>query len=107
MEPEPGHARPGTLHVIVVCLWVAVGAFLGLAGAAVVGTVRELDRLPTDPKVSEYLAEMGARAGPFFVAAVVALGAIATVEAILITLGHVTHVEHDLEEVMHPTGDPT
>jgi hypothetical protein len=50
-----------------------------------------------DYKFSEYLAEIGSRAGSLYLAAVVALGAIAIVEAVLLTLGHVSHIEQDLE----------
>ena len=96
-EPEPRHVRPWTLHTVVVCLWVTVGAFTGLGIASTIGTIRLVDRQPADYKFSEYLAQIGSQAGPFFVAGVVALGAIAVVEAILITLGHVSHIEQDLE----------
>jgi hypothetical protein len=96
-EPAPGHVRPWTLHTVVVCLWVAVGTFGGLGIASTIGTVQLLDRRDAVYRISEYLAEIGSRAGPYFGAAVVALGAIAVVEAILMTLGHVQHIEDDLE----------
>jgi hypothetical protein len=96
-ERVPRHVRPWTLHTVVVCLWVAVGAFFGLGIASTIGTVQLLDGRSADYRISEYLAEIGSRAGPYFVAAVVALGAIAVVEAILVTLGHVQHIEDDLE----------
>lgn len=87
--------RPRTLHTIVLFLWVVVGAFTGLAVAATIGTVQRLDRGSVDLKLTEYLAGIGRDAGPFFVAVVVALGAIAVVEAILITLRHVSDVDDD------------
>jgi hypothetical protein len=96
-EPVPRHVRPWTLHTVVVCLWVAVGACVGLGIASTIGTVQLLDHRDADYRISEYLAEIGSRAGPYLVAAVVALGAIAVVEAILMTLGHVQHIEDDLE----------
>jgi hypothetical protein len=82
---------------VVVCLWVTVGAFVGLGIASTIGTIQLLDRRPSDYKFSEYLAEIGSRAGPLFLAGVVALGAVAIVEAVLLTLGHVSHIEQDLE----------
>ena len=80
----------------MLLLWIAVGAFAGLGIASVIGTIELVDG--QDLSITEHIAEIGVRAGAFFAAAVVALGAIAIVEAILITLGHVEHIEHEFEE---------
>ena len=95
IEPIPRRVRPTTLHNIVIGLWVAVGLFAGAGIAAIVGTIHAVR--DQDLRVTEHVALIGTRAGPLFVVAIVALGAIAIVEAILITLGHVQHVEHELE----------
>lgn len=86
-EPEPRHLRPHTLHNVVLALWIAVGVFTGAGIAATIGAV-ELGR-HQHLSVSENIAFIGGNAGPLYAAAVVALGAIAVVEAVLITLGHV------------------
>ena len=90
-EPVPRHLRPTTLHGVVVALWVAVGLFTGAGLASVVGAVRLVGDDGLD--VDETIAVVGQHAGAWFVAAVVALGAIAVVEALLLTLGHVANLE--------------
>jgi hypothetical protein len=100
-EPVTRHIRPRTLHTVVVTLWIVVGAFGGLGIAATIGAVQHLDRLRETPRLSEYAAEIGAHAGALYVAAAVALGALAVVEAILLTLGHVSRIEEDVQYSRH------
>lgn len=96
VEATPHHIEPRSLHFLVLILWVAVGVFMGLGIASAIGTVEIFDG--RDLSITEHIAEIGTRAGAYFVAAVVALGAIAVVEAVLMTLGHVEHIEHEIEE---------
>jgi hypothetical protein len=95
IEPTPHHVRPRTLHVIVIALWVAVGVFTGAGLAAVIGAVQ----LVSDQDLGfwEHVAVTGTHAGPYLAAAAVALGAVAVLESVLVTLGHVRHIEVDLE----------
>jgi hypothetical protein len=97
VEPTPHHLRPTTLHGVVLLLWIAVGAFTGLGLASAIGAVQLVD--DQDLSITEHLAITGQHAGAYFAAAAVALGAIAVVEAVLLTVGHVAHVEQELEPV--------
>jgi integral membrane sensor domain MASE1 len=90
-EPIPRHLRPTTLHGIVVALWAAVGLALGLGLASAVGAIRLVRH--DDLGIDETLAVIGQHAGAWFVAAIVALGAIAVVEALLLATGHVAVLE--------------
>lgn len=95
-EATPHHIEPHSLHLLVLILWAAVGVFAGLGIASAIGTIEIFDGRGLS--ITEHIAEIGTRAGAFFVAVVVALGAIAVVEAVLMTLGHVEHIEHEIEE---------
>lgn len=98
--PVPRHLRPTTLHVMVLALWIVVGVFTGLGLASAIGTVNLYDG--DGLSLTEHFAVAGQHAGPWFATAAIALGAVAVVEAILLTLGHVEHLEIELEP---PTGD--
>jgi hypothetical protein len=90
-EPVPAHLQPRNLHSLVLLLWGVVGVFTGFGLASALGAYRLIE--DQDIGVFEQVSSIGARSAGLFVVAAVALGALAIVEVILLTLGHVEHFE--------------
>jgi hypothetical protein len=88
-DTVPPHLQPRSLHTLVLLLWAVVGVFTGFGLAAALGAYRLVE--DQDIGVFEQVSSVGSRSAGLFVVAAVALGALAVVEVILITLGHVEH----------------